>query len=331
MRGGSSHISYDTITSKRNLFSAWREFSTGKMNKNDVLDFSQNVEEKLFRLHSDLRHGVYTHGRYTTFRICDPKPRIINKASVRDRIVHHAVVRVLEPFFEKRFIYDSYSSRKNKGTHRAIERLTTYAWKLSQNNTKHVWYLKCDIKKFFDSVHHHILLDILSKYFFDKRVISLIKDIVQSFEYKENRGLPLGNYTSQLFANVYMNEFDQFIKREQKIRYYIRYSDDCIFLSRDRLQLEKVLENIQFFLPRHLRLELHKNKVTFGKFSQGIDFLGYIVFPHYRILRTRTKRRMLRKFSSNPDYSVLQSYLGMTKHGNEHATARLLKKLFYRR
>ena len=144
-----SHDFYERIISLENLFLAWSEFQIGKSKKEDVQKFALNLEDNIFALRKELLAEIYQHSNYTSFCICDPKLRHINKASVKDRIMHHATMRIIESLFDKSFIFDSYSSRKNKGTHRAVKRLKKFAWKLSQNNTKTVWVLKCDIKKFF--------------------------------------------------------------------------------------------------------------------------------------------------------------------------------------
>src|SRR3989344_3526212 len=219
--------SYEDLISIDNLLLAWQEFLKGKRKKKDVQEFQFNLMDNILSLHEDLKNNIYRHGNYYAFKINDPKPRDIYKATVRDRLLHHAVYRILYPFFEKTFIADSFSCRNNKGTHKAINRFRSFAYKASKNNTKTCWVLKCDIKKFFASINNEKLNEILSQRINDKSVLSVLKEVISSFDLKNNKtGLPLGNLTSQLFANVYMNEFDQFVKHKLKIRYYIRYADD---------------------------------------------------------------------------------------------------------
>lgn len=327
-RGGGSLHRYglfDKIISLPNLFSAWGEFKRGKLKKQDVASFSIDVEEYVFGLHRDLIHSEYNHHPYSSFFVCDPKRRKIHKAKVRDRLFHHAIFRVLEHLFDRSFIFDSYSSRTGKGIHKAHERFKKFAWRLSRNNTKTVWVLKCDIRKFFDSVDQKILLTFLAKEI-KGRSLDLLRDIISSFETEPGKGIPIGNLTSQLFSNFYLNAFDQFVKRELGVKDYIRYADDFVILSRNKDYLDKILPVISKFLKEDLALELHPNKIIIRKWSQGIDFLGYVIFPYHQILRTKTKNRILRKLENRrqefdreliSEYSFRQStnsYLGMLEH-----------------
>lgn len=214
---------FEEIISLENLLSAWREFLRGKRNKPDVLEFSHNLIDNILSLHNDLQNRTYQHGGYQSFFINDPKRRHIHKASVRDRLVHHAIYRVLYLFFDRTFIGDSFSCRLDKGTHKALNRFRVMAYKVGKNNTRVCWILKCDIKKFFASIDHKILLDILKEYIFDKDTIWLLKKVISSFatpsphptsshKGRGDVGLPLGNLTSQLFANVYLIVLDQWVK-----------------------------------------------------------------------------------------------------------------------
>ena len=260
----------------------------------------------------------YDHGSYESFKINDPKPRDIHKATVRDRLLHHAVYRVLYPYFDRKFIYDSYSCRCNKGTHRAHSRFLHFFNKASYNNRKTCWVLKCDIRKFFASIDHAVLSQILKRHIVDEDVLGLIGNVVGSFESTaKGKGLPLGNLTSQLLVNIYMNEFDQWMKHAMKIRYYIRYADDFVILSRDKNVPLELTAKIGEFLEERLMLSLHPDKVYIKTFSSGIDFLGWVHFPTHKTLRTSTKRRMFKKLKSAGDNeNVIQSYLGLLSHGN---------------
>ena len=272
--------------------------------------------DNIISLHQDLTNCVYHHGPYQAFNINDPKPRNIHKASVRDRLLHHAIYRVLYPFFDRTFISDSFSCRLNKGTHKALNRFRKFGYKVSKNNTKTCWVLKCDIKKFFDNIDHEILIYILKGYIPDKDIIWLLSDIIRSFSSKPNKGLPLGNLTSQLLVNIYMNQFDQFVKHKLKVKYYIRYADDFVVLSQDKSWLEELFPKVGDFLSENFKLNLHPDKIFIKTLNSGIDFLGWIHFPDHRILRTATKRRMFKKLSISSKPESLNSYLGLLKHGN---------------
>ena len=276
--------------------------------------------DNIFTLHQELVDKKYQHGSYKAFKINDPKPRDIHKAGVRDRLIHHAIYRILYPNFDKLFINDSYSCRIRKGTHKAVNQFLNFGRKVSKNNTQTAWILKCDIKKFFAGINHKILKSILAKYIKDKEAFLLLSEIIDSFNTK-NRigfGLPLGNLTSQLFINIYMNEFDQFIKRKLKVKYYIRYADDFVIFSEDRKYLENLILEIAKFLKGYLHLELHPKKVFIKTFNSGIDFLGWINFPHYRVLRTSTKRRALRNLKYKFTPEIWTAYNGLFSHGNTH-------------
>ena len=309
--------SYDDIISLENLLAAWQEFRIGKRKRKDVQQFERNLMENLINLHNDLRARTYQHGPYHAFRISDPKPRDIHKASVRDRVLHHAIYRMLYPFFDAAFIYTSYSCRNNKGTHKALEQFRIYSQKVSKNNTRTCWVLKCDIKKFFASIDQTILLGILSTYIKDQDIIQLLQEIITSFySTKLGKGLPLGNLTSQLLVNIYMHEFDYYVKHYLKAKYYIRYADDFVIFSHDKVLLEQQISNIQNVLAILLKLALHPNKVSIGTLASGIDFLGWVHFPDHRVLRPVTERRMKKRIQESPKRETIQSYLGLLTHGN---------------
>ncbi len=298
---------------------AWKEFTRGKRKKADIQEFSLRLMDNIFSLHNDLISKIYQHGGYQAFNISDPKPRNIHKASVRDRLLHHALYRKLYSFFEKTFIADSFSCRNSKGTHKAINRFRSLAYIASKNNTKTCWVLKCDIRKFFSSIDHEILVKTLRQYIPDRDILRLLSEVISSFySINPNVGLPLGNLTSQLFVNIYMNEFDQLVKHKLKTKYYIRYADDFVILSDDKNRLECLMSLIQNFLKTRLKLEFHPEKVFIKTIASGIDFLGWVNFSDHRVLRTSTKRRMFKKIDQNTTNKMLNSYLGLLKHGNAY-------------
>ena len=249
-------------------------------------------------------------------------------ASVRDRLVHHALYRQLYPFFDRTFISDSYSCRKEKGTHKAMNRFRNFARKVSVNDTRTCWVLKCGIRKFFASIDHQVLMKIISIYIPDERIYALIGNIINSFNSGTvEKGLPLGNLTSQLLVNIYMNEFDQFAKHKLKAKYYIRYADDFVILSHDRNYLLKTLPYMEVFLRYQLKLELHPDKVSIETLASGVDFLGWVHFPNFRVLRTATKRRMFRRIEeTGGKKETAQSYLGLMSHGNTHKLQQQVQK-----
>ena len=281
-------------------------------------EFRRHLMDNLLLLHEDLANKQYVHGGYHSFRICDPKPRHIHKANVRDRLLHHAIYRILYPFFDRTFIGDSYSCRIDKGTHRALNRFRAMAYQVSRNHTRTFWVLKCDIRKFFASIEHEVLLQLLRGYIPDQDMMWLLERVVKSFSTygTPGVGLPLGNLTSQLFSNIYMNEFDRFVKHYLKAQYYIRYADDFVFLHEDKAWLEAQIPMIGQFLTKRLCLTLHPKKVTISTFASGVDFLGWVHFTDHRVLRETTKRRMMRRVRECQKEETVQSYLGLLSHGN---------------
>ena len=237
----------------------------------------------------------------------------------------------LYKLFDSSFIYDSYSCRLEKGTHKGVLRLVEYARIVSKNYTKSCWALKLDIKKFFASVDHKVLLSLLEEKIQGEDIIWLLKQIIYSFysDKGEGKGMPLGNLTSQVFANIYVNKLDQFVKHKLKIKYYIRYADDFLILSDYKDTLQRSLVAISEFVKNNLNLELHPKKIIFCKLEWGIDFLGYIVLPHYVLPRTKTQKRIFKKLqekigSENFSQS-LRSYLGYLRHANSFKLAQRLK------
>jgi retron-type reverse transcriptase len=325
---------YKDIINIENLLLAWQEFLCGKSKKKDVIEFQLKLMDNIFDLHNDLKTKTYKHSEYKAFKINDPKPRDIHKASVRDRLLHHAIYRILYPYFDTKFIYDSYSCRIDKGTHKALDRFKQFSNIVSKNNTKTCFVLKCDIRKFFANIDHEILKSILEKNILDKDILWLLSQIIDSFHtftspmlsHPVGKGLPLGNLTSQLLVNIYMNEFDQFVKRELKVKYYIRYADDFVIFSEDKEYLKDMLKHMEEFLEDNLKLKMHPDKVFIKTLSSGVDFLGWINFPNHRVLRTATKNRMFRNLKGN-DYKQksMNSYLGMLSHGEGYKLERIIR------
>lgn len=316
---------YNQLISLENLFQAWSEFKKGKRKRKDVQKFEINLEDSLFLLYDKLKSKTYRHGNYHSFYVQDPKQRHIHKAQVKDRIVHHLLYRYLYRLFDKSFIYDSYSCRLNKGTHKGVKRLEKFIRIISKNYTKNCWCLKLDIRKFFASIDHQTLIHLLEKKVKDNDILWLLKEVIDSFPL----GIPLGNLTSQIFANIYMNELDQFVEHNLKVKYYIRYADDFIILSDYKNTLQRLIITIEDFLKEELHLKLHPKKIILRRVDWGIDFLGYIILPHYILPRTKTKRRIFKKLSEKINQSnfnqSLQSYLGYLSHANAYRITQELK------
>ncbi|OGM98597.1 MAG: hypothetical protein A3C71_02805 [Candidatus Yanofskybacteria bacterium RIFCSPHIGHO2_02_FULL_43_15c] len=315
---------YNDIVSIDNLLEAWKEFIIGKKKRKDVQEFERDLMANIMNLHNDLVVMSCRHYGYEAFKISDPKPRNIHKASVRDRVLHRALYRFLYPFFDRTFISDSYSCRYDKATYKAMDKFRKFFYKISENNKKTIWVLKCDIRKFFASVNHDTLKAVLKSYISDEKILFLLWVIIDSFSVRVGTGLPLGNLTSQLFVNIYMNKFDQFIKHKLKARYYIRYADDFVIMSQDKLWLEELLPKIADFLSEHLKLNIHPDKVFIKTLSSGVDFLGWVHFLDHRVLRTATKRRMFKRIKESSKPETINSYRGLLSHGNAYKLRKIV-------
>jgi len=298
---------YSKLCSFDNLKLAFRKARRDKSLIPYVIKFENNLEEELMKLHKELSSLTYKPLSLKRFIIRDPKTRTIHASAFRDRVVYHAIVNILEPIFDKTFIYDSYASRKSKGTHKAVERFDNFKRKISKNgrlaknayNKNNVtgYVLKADIKHYFDTVDHERLLEIIERKVKDKNVIWLIKQILNNFDTSiKGKGMPLGNLTSQFFANVYLNELDQFIKNKLKARYYIRYVDDFVILHNNKEKLLGYKDRTSKYLI-YLKLELHPNKSNIIPLRDVITFLGYRIFYHYKLLRKSNLRKFNRVFN----------------------------------
>lgn len=326
-------LKFDDVITIEKLFQAWDEFKKEKRNKKDVQQFERYLEDNLFDLYAELKRKTYKHGAYQEFYVTDPKRRHIHKSKVRDRVLHHLLYKYLYELFDKHFIYDSYSCRKCKGTHKAVKRIEKLARIVSKNYTGECWSLKCDIKKFFASVDHTILKSLIARKVKDEDIIWLINIVINSFssESEEEKGIPLGNLTSQIFSNIYLNELDQYIKHRLKMKYYLRYADDFLILDTGTRKHKDYLNAICQFLKDNLKLELHPKKTSARKLAWGIDFCGYIVLPYYILPRTKTKRRIIKRILEKKiKFQAFQSYLGYFSHASTFRLSEDLKnQLFF--
>ena len=298
---------YPRIYQYSNLYEAWRKAARGKRRVPEVADFEFFLLENLLKLEEELQTEQYRPGGYRHFYINVPKHRRISAAPFKDRVVHHALVQQIEPIFDARFIHRSYACRLGKGTHAAIDQC-------QQFSRRHRYILQCDIEQFFPAIDHAILKQILFKYIADektRRLISLIIDSgagVLRAEYDMKffpgddllaadrpRGLPIGNLTSQFWANCYLNELDQFVKRTLKCRAYLRYVDDFLLFSDSKRELWRWKKAITEFLPG-LRLTLHRRSSTVYPVNNGIPFLGFVIYPTHRLLKRRNGIAFARRF-----------------------------------
>ncbi len=319
--GGQKGLIHSQVIRVENLFLAWERFRKGKRRRDDVMIFESALEDNLFRLHEELSTGTYRHGKYERFVVHDPKQRTIHKASVRDRIVHQAIVNIIEPIFERRFIFDSYSCREGKGTHLAVRRLRSFLREASQNNTRTVYVLKCDIKRFFDSVDHVTLVRLLGARISCEKTMALLRDLIDGFSVAPGVGIPLGNLTSQLFANIYLHDLDWYLKQTLRIKHYLRYCDDFIVLVNSYEQGVALAKDLDRFLAVTLKVRLHPDKVLTRTWKQGIDFVGHILLPHATILRPDTAYRALKRVNDEN----INSYLGLCRHANAYDLERLIR------
>lgn len=299
---------YHQIICFENLLQASLKARKRKRFKEQTARFELNLEKELISLQRELTAKTYKHGIYRDFFIYDPKMRLISAAPYRDRVVHHALCNIIEPIFDRTFIFDSYACRKNKGTHKAVDRYTAF----SRKNT---YVLKCDIQKYFQSIDHEILVNAVSRKIKCPDTLWLIREIIKTRKdhnvifyfpgdnlftpIERPKGIPIGNLTSQFFANVYLDGFDHFIKEQLKCRHYIRYVDDFVVFGNDKKQLLEIKTQIEKYLAS-LRLKLHRRKCRVYRVTDGAAFLGYRIFPTHRLLKkenTLGMRRRLKKMT----------------------------------
>ncbi|MBR4741488.1 MAG: group II intron reverse transcriptase domain-containing protein, partial [Desulfovibrio sp.] len=285
-------------------FLAWDNFmlavkmaSKGKRYHWEVLRFIDNLEENLVTIRDQLANETWYPGTFRTFTIFEPKERIIHAPSFRDRVVHHALVQVIGDYFEKRFIAHSFACRKNKGTHAASSYLTHMLRSARNIWNGKVYVLKADISKYFPSIDHDILFSIISRTIGDKRILNVIKRLINNCSCITSRkGLPLGALTSQLFANTYLDVLDHFIKDDISIHYYVRYMDDFIVLHSDKDKLWKILDAIRDFLTIELQLTINPKTNIFPA-SHGVDFAGYRHWADHTLPRKRNLKRAAKRFT----------------------------------
>jgi len=274
------------------------------------------LEDNLFDLYEDLHNNIYKHSSYSHFQIFDNKKRDIYKARVRDRVVHQIVYDYLLSMFEPDFISDSYASRINKGQYKAISAFRYFVKLIYGEKQKECFVLKGDVRKYFDSINQDVLLRLIRGKVICDKTFGIIKDIILSFNFfsKTNSGIPLGNVTSQIFANIYLNCLDKYIKDKLKCRFYVRYNDDFAIISDDNKLLENIRNKIISFVRDELLLEIPLNKTSIRKVRWGIDFLGFIILPKAILLRNKTKH----KIYSNISGKNINSYFSILNNCNSY-------------
>jgi len=291
---------YGRVVCFENLLAAAHEALRGKRGRAPGAAFFAVLEAEVATLHRELQEGRYRHGPYHYFQIFDPKTRTVAAAAFRDRVVHHAIVRILEPLFEGRFIEDTYACRKGRGNHAAMRRAACFARRFE-------YALKCDVSRYFPSIDHEILLGQVARVVGDAQLLALIRHIVESHADGETtewtgeglfdvrvrrRGLPIGNLTSQFLANVYLSPLDHFAKHTLRIPGYLRYLDDFLLFGSDRARLRAQGRAVQAKLGE-LRLRMHPDKYRLCPTRSGVDFVGFVVFSDGRI---RVRRASVRRF-----------------------------------
>jgi len=279
---------FKNLCSFENLCEAFRKAFKGSGRTEEACRFHFHVEKELLNLKRELESGTYHPARYRYFKTFDPKERTISVAPFRDRVVHHAVVRVIEPVFEPTFIFDSYATRKGKGTHKAVKRAQAFL-------KKGFYYYKADVLKYFDSVDHDILLSLVRRKIKDEKVLKLVERIIRNSDVSRGlaggKGLPIGNLTSQFFANVYLDPLDHLIKDKMGVKSYIRYMDDVVFVSASKDYLKGAFKEVKKFLSDQLNLTLNPRSTFLNSRLNGLPFLGFRIFPNViRVKRENLKR-----------------------------------------
>ncbi|MFA6073157.1 MAG: reverse transcriptase domain-containing protein [Candidatus Woesearchaeota archaeon] len=291
------NVTYEKLCTYDNLFLAYQGARKHKTLKPYVIEFEKELNKNLLQLQHELTTKTYHPRPLETFILRDPKTRKISKSNFRDRVIHHAICNIIEPIFDKTFIQDSYANRLGKGTLKSIERFDKFKRQVSKNNSTKCYFLKADIKHYFDNVNHQILIGLIKKRIFDEDIIWVITQILQNHKAEtEGKGMPLGNLTSQFFANIYLNELDQYVKHQLKSKYYLRYVDDFIILD---TSIDTLIENklaIESFLKKRLCLELHPDKSKIFPLEKGANFLGFRIFYNHKLVRKKNIKKFDRKF-----------------------------------
>lgn len=278
----------EKIADTDNLYHAFYKAAKAKRIKNEVLDFERNIDVNLKNLQQQIISGNIKTGNYHYFKIYDPKERTICAASFPERVLHHAIMNICHPYFERQLIYHNYATRIGKGTYAALDKAKKYV-------KKHSFYAKLDVRKYFDSISHNVLNSLLERIFKDKTLLLVFDKIISSYEVNKGYGIPIGNLTSQYFANYYLSKADHFAKENLKIPGYIRYMDDILIFENDKNLLKEKLAKFKNFVETNLLLSFKPSTLNYT--SMGVSFLGYRLFPDYVMLNSNSKRRFVNKLT----------------------------------
>jgi RNA-directed DNA polymerase len=307
------------IADPDNLRLAFSSARKGKVYSDKVLRYEANLDGNLLLLREQILSGQVDVGKYHYFKIFEPKERKICAAAFDEQVLHHALMNICHDSFERVQIFDSYASRIGKGTYAALERAKVFT-------RRYAFYLKLDVQKFFESIHHQVVKQQIMRLFKDARLLGILAEIVDSYHTTPERGLPIGNLTSQYFANHYLAGLDHFIKEKLGIVPYVRYMDDMVLWSDDKAQLRSALDQIVEFVENELCCQL--KPIQLNTCGSGLPFLGYHIFPHHVRLLQASKRRFVRKAAQAADYLVtgkwseteyhrhIQPLLAFTQHAN---------------
>jgi len=308
---------YEKTISVENLKLADEKAQKRKSKQYGVRIHNKNKTHNILKLHDLLKNKNYKTSKYSVFKIFEPKEReIFRLPYYPDRIVHHAIMNVLEPIFVATFTADTYSCIKGRGIHALLKKLK----KTLKDKNGTIYCLKLDVKKFYPNINHEILKQLLRRKFKDNDLLQLLDEIIDSAV-----GLPIGNYLSQYFANFYLSYFDHWIKENKKVKYYFRYADDMIVFNDDKQYLHKILFEIKSYLQNNLKLEVKQNYQVFPVASRGVDFVGYVFFHDHILIRKQIKKNFARKIKTNLNSKSIASYLGWLKHCDaNHLTKKLL-------
>lgn len=347
---------FENVIDFENLYQAWESARKGKRYREEIMAFSANLESNLIEIQNHLLYGSYRVGHYRPFYVYEPKKRLIMALPFRDRVIQWAIYRQLFPIFDKQFIFDSYACREGKGTHKAVDRLQ-YWLRQTERKPQRYYYLKLDVAKYFYRVDHEILIKILHRKISDTRLVDLLSVIIDSEETKfglpvgvdpdmcdpsdrlAEVGMPIGNLTSQMFANLYLHELDLFAKHDLGLHYYIRYMDDIIILHPDKKYLTIVKDEIEAFLFDNLRLQLNK-KTAIRPCSMGIEFVGYRIWATHKKLKKKTAlkiKRAVRHIKEKRDSGRMTaesfdrriaSYKGLLQHCDSYGFRQGLNEMF---
>lgn len=318
---------YKNLTFEK-IYQAHYRARQQKTTKSELILFEMNLENNLTNLLNNLRNGTYRIGNYRTFYVTEPKLRKIQALPYVDRVAHQWYVEeFIKPNIVPKFIKDTYACLVNRGTHKAVDAVQHYM-QIYRRNYGDFWILKCDIKRFFYSINPHILFNILKRHISDKKLLDFTWHLI--FDNREEEiGIPIGNYTSQFFANIYLNELDQYVKHTLRIKYYVRYMDDFVFLLDSKETCKKVKKQVEDFIGERLELELNA-KSRYYPCNQGVNFCGFRIWPTHRLLRTSSKKKIKRKVrmwnryweNGNIDFRIvmpsLQSWVGHCIHCNSY-------------